>query len=188
MLGFSSENAAHRFAVEWTDEAGLRREGVFIPRRDTSSTINHLAGGRVFPGEHHVAKFSVVDTAGKIELKMRSLDEAASVSVTGSETDDFPKSSCFSSLAESSAFFEGGSLGYSATQRGNRFDGLVLHTTEWRVRSLNVTDVHSGYFEDKKNFPSGSVEFDHALIMRNIRHEWRQAEDMFSTPQSGRET
>src|SRR5919204_5757200 len=50
-LGISSENAAHRIAVEW-DEGGRRREGVFIPRRDTSSWLNTLAGGRLFPGLH----------------------------------------------------------------------------------------------------------------------------------------
>src|SRR5581483_8075608 len=37
LIGISSENAAHRFAVEWTDESGVHREGVFIPRRDTGS-------------------------------------------------------------------------------------------------------------------------------------------------------
>jgi hypothetical protein len=38
MLGISSENAAHRIAVVW-EEAGQLREGVFIPRRDTSSLM-----------------------------------------------------------------------------------------------------------------------------------------------------
>jgi hypothetical protein len=47
-LGISSENAAHRSAVEW-DEGGRVREGVYIRRRDTSSRLNALAGGRVFP-------------------------------------------------------------------------------------------------------------------------------------------
>ena len=37
LLGISSENAAHRIAVEWDDEgAGQVRQGVFIPRRDSS--------------------------------------------------------------------------------------------------------------------------------------------------------
>src|SRR4051812_12690190 len=47
-LGLSSENAAHRIAVEWEG-----REGVYIPRRDTSSRINAAVGGRLFPGVHH---------------------------------------------------------------------------------------------------------------------------------------
>ena len=44
LIGFSSENAAHRIAVEWTDVSGTAREGVFIPRRDTGSRLNSLAG------------------------------------------------------------------------------------------------------------------------------------------------
>src|SRR5687767_8524173 len=44
-LGISSENAAHRAAVEW-DDGGRVREGVYIRRRDTSSRLNALAGGR----------------------------------------------------------------------------------------------------------------------------------------------
>jgi hypothetical protein len=44
--GIGSENAAHRFAVEW-ERDGQRREGVFILRRDTSSRLNTLVGGRL---------------------------------------------------------------------------------------------------------------------------------------------
>ena len=40
-LGISSENAAHRIAVEW-DQNGETKQGVFVPRRDTSSRINTL--------------------------------------------------------------------------------------------------------------------------------------------------
>jgi hypothetical protein len=57
-MGISSENAAHRIAVEW-EQDGQLREGVFIPRRDTSSRLNALAGGRLFPGLHHHARFQV---------------------------------------------------------------------------------------------------------------------------------
>ena len=46
-LGISSENAAHRTAVEW-DDHGEVREGVYVRRRDTNSWLNALAGGRVF--------------------------------------------------------------------------------------------------------------------------------------------
>ena len=35
-LGISSENAAHRIAVEW-EQDGKLHQGVYIPRRDTSS-------------------------------------------------------------------------------------------------------------------------------------------------------
>src|ERR1043165_4356684 len=74
ILGLSSENAAHRIAVEWVDAAGVERGGVFIPRRDTGSFLNRVAGGRVFPGEHHPARFSVTDSEGRIDFLMESLD------------------------------------------------------------------------------------------------------------------
>ena len=72
--GITSENAAHRIAVLWEDEEGIPREGVFIPRRDTGSLANHLAGGRIFPGEHHLADFLVTDEGGKIEMGVKSRD------------------------------------------------------------------------------------------------------------------
>jgi len=74
LLGISSENAAHRIAVEWTDEGGVSREGVFIPRRDTGSLLNRWAGGRLFPGEHHPARFTVADDGRRIVFQMKSLD------------------------------------------------------------------------------------------------------------------
>ncbi len=178
LLGLSSENAAHRIAVEWTDAAGIQREGVFIPRRDTGSFLTLAAGGRIFPGEHHSASFSIVDRDGQIDFSMQSQDGSGAVKIIGDEADTLPGSSCFSSLAEASAFFEGGSIGYSATRDRGRLDGLLLRTVGWRVRALSVTSVHSSFFADRQRFPEGSIEFDHALIMRDILHEWHIAEDL----------
>ena len=179
-LGLSSENAAHRIAVEWTDAAGIQREGVFIPRRDTGSFLNRVAGGRVFPGEHHPARFSVVDLGGHIDFAMESFDGSVKVRVVGDDSDSLPSSSCFSSLVDASGFFEGGSLGYSVTRKGERLDGLLLRTMDWRIRALSVTEVHSSFFADRQRFPEGSVEFDHALVMRDIFHEWHKAEDLYT--------
>jgi len=179
-LGLLSENAAHRIAVEWTDAAGVQREGVFIPRRDTGSFLNRVAGGRVFPGEHHAARFSVVDSGGHIDFTMASGDGSVAVRVVGEDADSLPASSCFGSLVEASAFFEGGSLGYSVTRDAERLDGLLLRTMDWRIRALSVTEVHSSFFADRERFPEGSVEFDHALVMRDILHEWHKVEDLYA--------
>ncbi len=176
LVGLSSENAAHRIAVEWTDDLGQQREGVFIPRRDTDALINRLAGGRLFPGEHHAARFSVVDADGEINLRMESLDGAVAVRVAGAEADTLPETSCFGSVAEASSFFEKGSLGYSPRSNGNRLDELQLNTLDWRVRPLSVVEVYSSFFSDPARFPKGTVAFDHALVMRDLRHEWRQAD------------
>jgi hypothetical protein len=181
MLGIASENAAHRVAVIWTDQSGEEHEGVFIPRRDTGSLLNHLAGGRVFPGEHHFAEFDVTDDGKRIDFAMRSRDGQVRVKLCGRESDGWPAGSCFSSLAESSRFFETGSLGYSVTSDAARFDGLRLVTDQWKVGALDVDGIDSSFFANQELFPEGSIEFDHALIMRDIPHEWRGADDLRSS-------
>lgn len=178
--GISSENAAHRIAVLWDDPSGEPREGVFIPRRDTGSWLNHFAGGRIFPGEHHLADFDVTDDGSRISMSVRSRDGRMAVQLRGHESDAFPESSCFESLAESSAFFESGSVGYSVTRDCCRLDGIRLETDSWQVRPLAVEHVESSFFADEKAFPAGSVTFDHALVMRDLSHQWHGEPDMLA--------
>lgn len=178
-VGHSSENAAHRIAVVWETERGEPQEGVFIPRRDTNSRMNHLAGGRLFPGEHHYAHFAVQDSGQQIDLRMKSKDGEVSVEVDATVGKDLPVSSGFATLDEASAFFEPGSLGYSMTKEGDRLDGLKLRTKTWKVEALDVAHVFSSYFADEKRFPKGSVCFDSALVMRNIQHEWQTEPDLY---------
>ncbi|GMU83281.1 MAG: hypothetical protein AMXMBFR47_31510 [Planctomycetota bacterium] len=172
LLGVSSENAAHRVAVCWRDSADEPHEGVFIPRRDTGSYLNHLAGGRLFPGEHHLADFDVEDDGMRVTMAIRSRDGRMRVELSGGEIDSLPSDSCFGSLADASAFFEGGCIGYSSRRDCCDLDGIELQTDGWRVRPLAVDRVASSYFDDRTNFPSGSIAFDHALIMRNVQHRW----------------
>src|SRR5262249_667623 len=173
-----SENAAHRIAVTWESEDGPR-EGVFIPRRDTGSLLNHLGGGRLFPGEHNRARFHVAEKDDRINLRMQSVDQQVRVEIEGGVPETFPQGSVFSSLSEASAFFERGSLGYPATAVGNRLDGITLQTQRWAVEPLAVDRVYSSYFADREMFPTGSTTFDCALIMRNVAHEWHAAEDLY---------
>ena len=179
--GLSSENAAHRIAVEWDDPStGASREGVFIPRRDTGSRLSHWAGGRVFPGEHHLADFAVQDDGATVAMSIHSRDGRMSVRLRAHESDALPSSSCFGSLAESSVFFAGGCVGYSVTGDGCRLDGIRLQTEGWRVHPLAVEHVESPFFADESAFPAGSVTFDHALVMRNLVHQWHQESDLFA--------
>jgi Uncharacterized conserved protein (COG2071) len=178
VVGISSENAAHRVAVLWEEDDSIR-EGVFISRRDTNSQLNVLLGGRLFPGEHHLASFSVQEANAAVNIKMKSADAAVKVEIEGNIVEELPSTSIFSSLADASSFFECGSLGYSVTSEQNRLDGLMLETKDWRVEPLDVIRVHSSYFLDEAKFPKKSVEFDHALIMRNVAHEWHSVDDLY---------
>ncbi len=74
-----------------------------------------------------------------------------------------------------SKFFEKGSLGYSATKDGTDLDGMNLEIKDWKVEALDLDFVESSFYDDETIFPKGSIEFDHALIMQNIAHEWHSA-------------
>jgi hypothetical protein len=172
-IGQSSENAAHRFAVRWIDAFGEPREGVYIPRRDTNSLVNHILGGRLFPGEQHRARFDVREEDGVIDCAVQSHDGAVKVRLRAREAQALPPTSQFESLEQASSFFERGSVGYSPTRHPGKLDGVRLITKDWHVTPLSVDEVASSFFDDTDSFPPGSVTFDCALLMRNIQHEWQ---------------
>lgn len=170
-LGVRSENAAHRIAVEWT-ENGATREGVFIPRRDTSSRLNRLAGGRLFPGEHHAARFDVTERDDRYRVAVEAADGGLRLLVEGRVAEALPTGSVFASLQAASDFFAAGSLGYSVTSQPGSYDGLELKSFGWRVEPLALHCLESSYFAERDRFPVGSIAFDSALLMRGIDHEW----------------
>jgi hypothetical protein len=137
------------------------------------------AGGRLFPGEHQRAVFEVTERSGQISVRMRSADARIEVEVIGRDARELPETSVFRSVSDASAFFEPGSIGYSATLSGRRLDGVMLRTQSWNVTPLAIERAHSSYFADAERFPAGSVGFDCALIMRDIAHEWQSATNLY---------
>ncbi|MEV6521798.1 DUF2071 domain-containing protein [Longispora sp. NPDC051575] len=164
-FGLRSENAAHRIAVEW-DGGG----GVYIPRRDTGSALNALAGGRVFPGVHHRVRFDVEEHGA--DLRVAYTGPGIEVSATGRVTAELTGSALFADLAEASEFFRRGSVGYSAAD-GTHVDGLALETASWRIEPVELGAAWSSYFEDPARFPAGTAVLDSALVMRNLPATWR---------------
>jgi hypothetical protein len=181
-LGTGSENAAHRVAVVWS-EGDTTREGVYIRRRDTDSRLNAWAGGRLFPGLHHHARFDVHETAERIEIALTSDDGETRVAVKGRVADALPPSSIFGSLQQASAFFQAGSLGYSATSDPAVFQGMELRCQRWEMTPLEIQSASSSYFDDLAVFPPGSITLDCALLMRGIAHQWHSQADLCCEPQ-----
>lgn len=168
-MGLSSENGAHRIAVEW-EEDGVTKEGVYIPRRDTSSRWNVFAGGRLFPGKHHHARFNVTEEKGHYHIDFTSAD-ATRISIDARTSSEFPRDSIFETLANASDFFAKGAIGYSPNNK-QTFDGLRLHTYTWELTPLRMMQVSSSFFENTDLFEKGTVQFDNALLMTKTPHEW----------------
>jgi hypothetical protein len=166
-----SENAAHRIAVEWDTTHG-RNCGVYIPRRDSASMVNVLVGGRLYPGVHRHARFDVRESAEELAVSFTSDDGAANVDVRVAVSESLSGSALFADLAEASAFFRLGSIGYSASRKATRYDGLELVTEAWSIGAAAVLHAESSFFEDLATFPTGTAVLDSALLMRRVPARW----------------
>jgi hypothetical protein len=180
-LGLNSENAAHRIAVQWRQDAEMK-EGVFIPRRDTNSWFNRAFGGRIFPGIFNGSKFESSDSTSTVKVRIVRDNGQAEAYFEGHVVNEFPTSSVFPSLDEAANFFSLGATGYSATRTEGRFHGMELRSLNWKVTPLAVDDAYSSFFCDVDRFPSGSITLDCALLMRGIEHEWHSRPDLFVSP------
>jgi len=171
-MGVRSENAAHRIAVEW-DAPGGPVAGVYIPRRDTSSTVGAALGGRVFPGWQHRARFRVEEAGGSYRVEVVSRDGEVDVVVAVHEAGAVMEGSVFSTVDDASAFFRCAPLGYSATPAAGVFDGVALTTDEWVIGPLAIDELRSSFFDDPARFPAGSVVPDSAFLMAGVDTTWR---------------
>lgn len=144
-VGFSSENAAHRIAVQW-DERGEAHDGVFILRRDSDSPLNALAGNRVFPGRHHLARFEVIESPNRFKLHLKNYDASHNIRIMARATDQWPTDSLFSSLDKASNFFSTGSIGWSASKQAAEFEAIELRCFRWQMEPLVVESLQSSFF------------------------------------------
>lgn len=170
-VGRTSENAAHRVAVEWDTPEGVRT-GVFIPRRDTGSALNAALGGRLFPGAHERSEFTIRETPETVAVGFRSRDGRASASASVRVTGTLEGSRLFADLDAASAFFEQGCHGWSPAASGGAVDGMRLDTHAWAVQAATPLSVSSSFFEDASLFPPGSAVLDSALLMRQVPVTW----------------
>lgn len=176
-VGLASENMAHRVAVRYP-ENGETKTGVFIWRRETDQRLVQLFGGRLFPGVHHGATFTVRDdpgdAAGAIAMDVKSGDGTTDVAFSAREASSWSTPSRFADLKEACAFFAQGDCGFSCTRDGDAVEGMQLRIANWSARPLTVELQKAAFYLDNPQFPRGSVEFDCGLLMRAVPHEWHE--------------
>jgi hypothetical protein len=171
-VGVTSENAAHRLAVEW-DTADGPVTGVYIPRRDTSSRLGALLGGRLFPGWQHRARFQVEEAGGSYRVEMSSRDGDVQIAVGAHRSALVTPGSVFGTLYQASRFFRCAPVGYAATPDAGVFDGVALTAEGWAIQPLHLDDVRSSFFEDPGRFPPGTATPDSAFLMAGLDTSWR---------------
>jgi len=186
-LGLRSENAAHRIAVEWDQDDGTH-EGVFIPRRDTNSSFNEMFGGKVFPGIFHKSIFITTESPREIAVTIKQRDGTDEARFHGHVAQQLPKQSLFDTVEQAASFFSLGARGYSATREEGHYHGMELRSLDWHVEPMEVEHAHTSFFSNRENFPEAAVEFDCALLMRKVDHEWHSRPDLYYNPKKQRFT
>jgi len=171
-LGLGSENAAHRIAVEWDQDDGLK-EGVFIPRRDTNPIFNK-------------GSFVADESADELSVTIRRADGSEETHFKGRVGQALPDSSLFDDVQQAASFFSLGATGYSATYESGHYHGMELRSLDWSIQAMEVEDAHTSFFSDRTRFPEGTIELDCALVMRGIDHEWHSRPDLYYDPEKRR--
>jgi hypothetical protein len=164
-VGFSTENVAHRIAVEWEQDGELR-SGVYIVERHSSSLLPVLGGGRLFPGVQRRAKFSLNETDDRFIVAMTSPEVTVEVDV---EVANAWSSELFATVEDASAFHERGSVGWSPRRDGRGVESLELTSTQWKAEGAVVHSIHSSFFDA---LPRDSATLDSALVMRDLPFFW----------------
>jgi hypothetical protein len=172
VAGLTLESAAHRVAVRW-DGADGPVTGVYIPRRDTSSRLAALAGGRVFPGWQHLARFRADEDQGRFLIQADSRDGVVRIQAAGHLSGQIMPGSVFASLDRASRFFACAPVGYAATPARGVFDGVRLETEGWALHPVHLERVSSSFFDDQARFPPGTAVADSAFLISGLAATWR---------------
>ncbi|MFK3676592.1 DUF2071 domain-containing protein [Microbacterium sp. NPDC090218] len=167
--GISTENAAHRFAVEW-DEAEETRTGVYVVERHSSGVVPAIGGGRFFPGVQRRARFETDETEARFRVRMDAPDASVSADV---ELAEEWESTLFPTVDDASQFYRAGAIGWSPRLGGRGAEALELSSTRWVVNAARVNEVGSSFFD---GLPRGAAVLDSALVMRDIPVVWRRPE------------
>lgn len=165
-----------RLLVNYRIDAAVLSRVLPVPFRPGLVGGYGIAGICMIRLKHLRARFQVAERDGRYRDGLESLDGSVRVALTAQISDELPTGSVFGSLEEASHFFRSAPLGYSATVRGDWVEALELVCGRWSLEPLEVERVESSFFENDDVFPSGSVAFDSAFLMRDIPASWRPRE------------
>ena len=172
-------------AVEW-DTLDGPITGVYVPRRDTSSRLAAMAGGRVFPGWQHLVRFAVDEHDGGYLVEVASLDGTVRVVVSAHVAPEVMAGSVFADVDEASRFLRCAPVGYAATRSEGAFDGVELGTDGWGLCPLHIDVASSSFFDDPARFPPGTATLDSAFLMAGLTTTWHPQPTLHATTVAGR--
>lgn len=163
-VGWGVEAAAHRISVTGPDG----EPGVFVPRRDTTSWLVVLAGGRVWPGVHGRARIDVARTTRSLGVDVAGRDGTR---VAVAVDRDTRRGTALAAPDAACAFHAGERTAWSPRRDGVP-EAAVMECTPWAARPVGVTAARSTWLDDPEAFPPGSVRLAGALLVEDVAVRW----------------
>lgn len=181
-MSVNTETALYRIAVTW-EQYGKQHTGSYVLRKETDSLMQIFANSRWSDDSQNWARFHVKEEKRSqqdvYEINCFSKD-GTSLAITANTALRFPQESVLKTLDTASCFFEDESHYISPKYQTSVFNCLSETTLNWKMSPLSVGALQSDFFENKQLFPKGSIYFDHALLMKNVRHFRNQLPDILA--------
>lgn len=175
-LGFGTEIAWHRIAVEWNRGETLVK-GQYLLRCEADSGPGSLMTPRASSGPETAARISVRSNPEGLLVNMKSTDGLGDLQMTATPGAPWPKESVFPSAEAAQLAFSGGHVLWTG-DGAQDMEGFEFSFEGGSATTLNWQEVHSAWFDDRERFPLGSIQLDSAVLVS------RSEQDVQAQPES----
>ena len=168
-LGFGTELAWHRIAVEW-DAGATVAHGQYLLRCEADSRPSARLTPKVLPCSEPAARITVRSNDGGLSISMKSVDGNGDLNLAAVPDDHWPEDSVFPSAKAAQLALSGGHVLWPSNERGET-EGFEVAAGQGTVASLTSHGIDSAWYDDRDRFPLGSIGFDSALLISRANHE-----------------
>lgn len=169
-LGLSMEMCTHLIPAEWDDE-GVRRDVLYVLRRDVQVSGLGRAAGLLLPGHPHPARIHAIDEDVKVQVSAQSKDGQCTLELGGTLSGEWNNRSLFSGgkhLMHVLGNQAGGFLAFDENGHG----ALIELEAHPELAEPLDTQQHTSSLFDGGLVPKGAAQPDAAVVLRNLVCLW----------------
>jgi hypothetical protein len=169
-LGLSMEMCTHLIPAEW-DDNGVRRDVLYVLRRDVQVSGLGRAAGLLLPGHPNPASIKAIDEDTQVQVSAASKDGVCQLELGGVLAGQWQNSPLFSSGKHLMHVLGNQAGGFLAFDENGDGALIELEAHPELAEPLDVLQHHSSLF-DGGILPKGAAQPDAAVVLRNLVCLW----------------
>ena len=169
-LGLSMEMCTHMIPAEW-DDNGVRRDVLYVLRRDVQVSGIGRAAGLLLPGHPHPARINAIDEDVHVQVTAASNDGVCQLELGGTMAGEWQGSALFNSGQHLMRVLGNQSGGFLVFDENGSGALIELEAHPELAEPLDVQSQHSSIFEGGL-IPKGAAQPDAAVVLRNLVCLW----------------